>query len=53
MAQLPVEFSEAAYVAAHEPKLFLKINGYCHEEASIIAPERYRAALTGLLNSLN
>lgn len=50
---LTIEFGEAVFAAAHEPKLFLKINGYCHEEASIIAPERYRAALTGFLNSLN
>jgi fermentation-respiration switch protein FrsA (DUF1100 family) len=50
---LTMEFGEAVFAAAHEPKLFLKINGYCHEEASIIAPERYRATLTGFLNSLN
>jgi fermentation-respiration switch protein FrsA (DUF1100 family) len=50
---LPIEFGEAVYAAAHEPKLFLKISGYCHEEASIIAPARYRAALAGFLNSLN
>jgi len=46
------EFGEAVFSGAHEPKHFLKIEGYCHEEASSIAPERYRAALTEFLDSL-
>ena len=31
---------------------FLEINGYCHEEASIIAPEKYRAALQCFLSGI-
>jgi len=49
---LPYAFGEEVYVAAQSRKLFLKIEGYCHEEASVIAPERYRAALNGFLNTL-
>lgn len=49
---LPFAFGEEVYGEARSRKLFLKIEGYCHEEASVIAPERYRAALTGFLSTL-
>jgi fermentation-respiration switch protein FrsA (DUF1100 family) len=49
---LPFEFGKAVFAAGHEPKRFLKIDGYCHEEASIMAPERYRASLKAFLDSL-
>jgi fermentation-respiration switch protein FrsA (DUF1100 family) len=49
---LPFEFGEAVFAAAHDPKTFLGIDGYCREEASIIAPERYRASLTAFLDTL-
>jgi len=49
---LPFELGQEVYAAANEPKTFLEINGSCHEEASIIAPEKYRAALQNFLNDL-
>jgi fermentation-respiration switch protein FrsA (DUF1100 family) len=49
---LPFEFGKAVFAAGHEPKRFLKIDGYCHEEASIMAPERYRASLKAFLDSV-
>jgi len=48
---LPFQFGQEVYNAARSPKTFLEINGQCHEEASIIAPENYRAALRGFLNN--
>ena len=48
---LPFQFGQDVYNAARSPKTFLEINGQCHEEASIIAPENYRAALRGFLNN--
>lgn len=49
---LPFELGQEVYAAANEPKTFLEINGPCHEEASIIAPEKYRAALQNFLNGV-
>ena len=49
---LPFQFGQEVYQAARAPKDFLEINGYCHEEASVIAPDNYRAALRGFLGSL-
>jgi uncharacterized protein len=49
---LPFTLGEQVYVASNPPKTFLEINGPCHEEASIIAPEKYRAALQNFLNSV-
>jgi fermentation-respiration switch protein FrsA (DUF1100 family) len=49
---LPFEFGQEVYATANEPKTFFEINGSCHEEASIIAPEKYRAALQNFLNSV-
>jgi hypothetical protein len=49
---LPVEFGQEVYDAAQEPKEFLKLDSYCHEEASIIAPERYRQALERFLETV-
>ena len=49
---IPFEFGEAVFAAAREPRRFLKVDGYCHEEASMMAPERYRASLNAFLNSL-
>jgi fermentation-respiration switch protein FrsA (DUF1100 family) len=41
------------YDAARVPKNFLKINGYCHEEASVIAPAEYHAALDKFLSNIS
>jgi uncharacterized protein len=49
---VPFEFGQEVYVAARPPKQFLQINGQCHEEASLIAPEKYRSALLAFLSSL-
>jgi len=48
---LPFHLGQEVYAASNPPKTFLEINGPCHEEASIIAPEKYRAALQNFLNS--
>jgi uncharacterized protein len=49
---LPLQFGQAVYSAARPPKTFLEINSECHEEASVVAPDNYRAALRGFLGSL-
>lgn len=49
---IPYEFGKEVYDAANEPKFFLRVDGYCHEEAAIIAPDEYRAELLKFLASL-
>jgi len=49
---LPFTLGQEVYAASNPPKTFLEINGRCHEEASIIAPEKYRAALQNFLNDV-
>jgi uncharacterized protein len=49
---IPFQFGQEVYDAALPPKNFLQINGYCHEESSLIAPTQYRIALQEFLNSL-
>ncbi len=46
---LPFQFGQEVCNAARPPKHFLEINGYCHEEASVIAPAQYRSALRKFL----
>ena len=50
---LPFRFGEEVYRAAREPRRFLEINSYCHEDASVIAPDQYRAALREFLGSVD
>jgi fermentation-respiration switch protein FrsA (DUF1100 family) len=50
---LPFQFGQEVYNAAPSPKRFLRIDGECHEESSLIAPERYRSTLHEFLGSLN
>jgi len=50
---LPFQFGQEVYNAARLPKTFLEINGQCHEEASVIAPDSYRAALHGFLSEID
>jgi uncharacterized protein len=50
---IPFELGQATYTAASQPKQFLTINGYCHEESSLIAPNQYRLALQKFLAGLN
>ena len=49
-----VSFSlgEEVYRQAQEPKSFLRVEGECHEEASLSAPEKYRAELGRFLRSV-
>lgn len=49
---IPFQFGQEVYDEALPPKNFLQINGYCHEESSLIAPTQYRAALQEFLNRL-
>jgi len=46
---LPIALGEEVFRLAREQKLFLRIEGYCHEEAAQVAPERYRATLRQFL----
>ncbi len=46
---LPVALGEEVFRRAREPKTFLRVEGYCHEEASQAAPEQYREALRRFL----
>jgi uncharacterized protein len=50
---IPFQFGQAVYNAAHPPKKFLAINGYCHEESSLIAPAQYRTALQEFLATID
>ena len=43
---------EEVFRIAPEPKTFLPIDASCHEEASILAPERYRQQLWTFLNGI-
>jgi fermentation-respiration switch protein FrsA (DUF1100 family) len=47
---LPFKLGQEVYAASNPPKTFLEIDGYCHEEASVIAPDKYRAALQNFIN---
>jgi fermentation-respiration switch protein FrsA (DUF1100 family) len=50
---LPFQLGQEVYSAARPPKDFLEINGYCHEEASVIAPTKYQAALRKFLSDID
>jgi len=49
---IPFEMGEAVFQSARSPKVFVKIEGYCHEEASLISPAHYSRALADFLQSL-
>jgi fermentation-respiration switch protein FrsA (DUF1100 family) len=49
---LPFQFGQEVYNTAPSPKRFLRVDGECHEESSLIAPERYRSTLHEFLRSL-
>jgi uncharacterized protein len=49
---LPFQFGQEVFAAARSPKRFLRIDGECHEESSLIAPEQYHATLQEFLASL-
>ncbi len=50
---LPFQFGQEVYSVAPSPKRFLRIEGECHEESSLIAPGEYRSALREFLASLD
>ena len=47
---LLADVGQEVYAASKTPKTFLEIDGYCHEEVAVIAPDKYRAALQNFLN---
>jgi uncharacterized protein len=49
---IPLQLGKAVYDKAREPKTFLPIDGYCHEEASIIAPALYQARIRKFLSEI-
>lgn len=49
---VPPEMGERVYAAAREPKSILRVNGYCHEEASLFAPNEYRDAVREFLKGI-
>jgi fermentation-respiration switch protein FrsA (DUF1100 family) len=42
---IPYALGASVYEKASEPKFFARIEGVCHEEASIVAPAQYRISL--------
>jgi hypothetical protein len=50
---IPAELAEEVYAEAQSPKSILRVEGYCHEEACLIAPEKYRTSLQDFLRSLD
>jgi fermentation-respiration switch protein FrsA (DUF1100 family) len=43
---------EQVFRAAREPKMFLRVEGYCHEEACLVAPAAYRTKLLEFLTTV-
>jgi fermentation-respiration switch protein FrsA (DUF1100 family) len=50
---IPPKFPEEVFQEARPPKFILRVEGYCHEEASLAAPEKYRAALLEFLHTID
>jgi len=49
---LPIALGEEVYRLAREPKFFLRLEGECHEEGPLVAPEEYRAQLVAFLQQI-
>lgn len=49
---LPFALGEEVFRLAREPKFFLRIDGACHEEAALVAPEIYGEKLRQFLSAL-
>jgi len=49
---IPFALGEEVYRRAGEPKFFLRVEGQCHEEAALSAPEECRARLAAFLNQI-
>jgi fermentation-respiration switch protein FrsA (DUF1100 family) len=50
---IPFQFGQAVYNSAPSHKRFLQIDGLCHEESSLIAAAKYRAALQDFLSTID
>jgi uncharacterized protein len=50
---VPFQFGKVVYSAAGNPKRFFQVNGLCHEEASLVAPAKYRSALQDFLGMIS
>lgn len=48
---LPFQFGQDVYASARAPKQFLRVEGSCHEDSSLLAPVQYRSALQNFLAS--
>lgn len=49
---IPFVFGQEVYEAALQPKTFVAIENPCHEEASLMSPKKYGAALKSFLDGL-
>jgi hypothetical protein len=49
---IPFSLGEQTFQSAREPKELFPVAGYCHEEASLVAPDAYRAKLREFLSRL-
>ena len=49
---LALPHGEEVYARAREPKTIWRVEGECHEEASLIAPAEYRAQLQAFLSRI-
>jgi len=49
---LALPHGEEVYARAREPKTIWRVEGECHEEASLVAPAEYRAQLQAFLSRI-
>ena len=49
---LPFSFGQEVFARAREPKTFWRVEGECHEEASLVAPGEYREQLLAFLGRI-
>jgi fermentation-respiration switch protein FrsA (DUF1100 family) len=49
---LDFPLGEKVYAGAHEPKFLWRVEGKCHEEASLVRPKEYRAQLLEFLDRI-
>jgi uncharacterized protein len=50
---IPPDLEEEVYEAVKPPKYVLRVQGQCHEEASVIAPVQYRTTLQAFLAAVS
>lgn len=49
---LAFPLGEEVFQRAKEPKFLFRVEGYCHEEASLVAPQKYREQLLEFLATI-